>query len=96
MADDRKPNVLIFFCDQLRLDLLGCYGGTLVRTPHIDALARDSAVFERAYTPTAICSPARASQNMFALLTRPGMSIKRKRKVLVEKISNYAMEGTEE
>ena len=56
-----KPNVLIFFCDQLRIDLLGCYAGTLVRTPNIDALAKDAAVFERAYTPTAICSPARAS-----------------------------------
>lgn len=41
-----KSNVLVFFCDQLRLDLLGCYGGTSVHTPHIDALARDSAVFE--------------------------------------------------
>src|SRR5262245_27331301 len=55
------PNVLVVLCDQLRIDLLGCYGGTLVRTPHIDALARDGVLFERAYTPTAICSPARAS-----------------------------------
>ena len=61
MAKHDTPNILVFFCDQLRLDLLGCYGGTLVRTPHIDALARDSALFEHAYTPTAICSPARAS-----------------------------------
>jgi arylsulfatase A-like enzyme len=61
VRSDEKSNVLVFFCDQLRLDLLGCYGGTLVRTPHIDALAGDSTVFERAYTPTAICSPARAS-----------------------------------
>lgn len=57
----RQQNVLVFFCDQLRLDLLGCYGGTRVRTPNLDALARDSAVFERAGTPCALCSPARAS-----------------------------------
>ena len=61
-APSAQPsNVLVFLCDQLRLDLLGCYGGTLVRTPSIDALAADGVVFERAYTPTAICSPARAS-----------------------------------
>jgi arylsulfatase A-like enzyme len=61
-APSAQPsNVLVFLCDQLRIDLLGCYGGTLVRTPHIDALAADGVVFERAYTPTAICSPARAS-----------------------------------
>ncbi len=61
MADASKPNVLIFLCDQLRLDLLACYRETLVRTPNISALAQDSCVFERAYTPCAICSPARAS-----------------------------------
>lgn len=61
MAGSSRPNILVFLCDQLRLDLLGCYGGTLVRTPNIDALAGDSTVFDQAYTPTAICSPARAS-----------------------------------
>ncbi|MDE0141532.1 MAG: sulfatase-like hydrolase/transferase [Caldilineaceae bacterium] len=61
MANQSKPNVLIFFCDQLRIDWLACYGETLVRTPNISALAQDSCVFERAYTPCAICSPARAS-----------------------------------
>ncbi|MHB0936585.1 MAG: sulfatase-like hydrolase/transferase [Armatimonadota bacterium] len=61
MARHNTPNILVFFCDQLRIDLLGCYGGTLVRTPNLDALARDAMVFDRAYTPTAICSPARAS-----------------------------------
>lgn len=60
-APSSPSNVLVFLCDQLRIDLLGCYGRGLVRTPNIDALAADGVVFERAYTPTAICSPARAS-----------------------------------
>ena len=54
-------NVVVFVCDELRADLLGCYGGAMVRTPNMDSLAADGAVFENAYTPTAICSPARAS-----------------------------------
>ena len=54
-------NVLVMFCDQLRRDLLGCYGNPLVRTPHIDELAAESVVFDRGYTPVALCSPARAS-----------------------------------
>ena len=61
MADVSKPNVLIFLCDQLRIDLLTCYQETLVRTPNITELAGDSCLFERAYTPLALCSPARAS-----------------------------------
>lgn len=56
-----RPNILVFFCDQLRTDLLGCYGGERVRTRHLDAFAQESVVFERAYTPCALCSPARAS-----------------------------------
>jgi arylsulfatase A-like enzyme len=58
---DQGPNVLVFFCDQLRLDLLGCYGGEFVRTPNIDALSTRGVTFDRAYTPCALCSPARAS-----------------------------------
>ena len=61
MANASKPNVLIILCDQLRFDLLTCYQETPVRTPNITALAGDSCLFERAYTPIALCSPARAS-----------------------------------
>ncbi len=56
-----SSNVLVFFCDQLRIVLLGAYGGDFVRTPNLDALAEQGVVFERAYTPCPLCSPARAS-----------------------------------
>ena len=32
-ARTTRPNVLVFFCDQLRPDIIGCYGGNMVRTP---------------------------------------------------------------
>lgn len=60
-SNEKKQNVVVFFCDQLRLDILSCYGGRVVRTQNLQHLADDSVVFDRAYTPTAICSPARAS-----------------------------------
>ena len=60
-ARTTRPNVLVFFCDQLRPDIIGCYGGNMVRTPNMDALAADGTLFENGFTPTAICSPARAS-----------------------------------
>lgn len=58
---NQPGNVLVMICDQLRRDLLGCYGNKQVQTPNIDALAADGTVFDRAYTPVGICSPARAS-----------------------------------
>ena len=54
-------NVLSILTDQHRTDTLGCYGNPVVRTPHLDALAGSGTRFDRWYTPSAICTPARAS-----------------------------------
>ena len=54
-----KPNILLIMCDQLRASALGCYGNSVVKTPWIDSLARDGVVFDRAYTQTPVCVPAR-------------------------------------
>lgn len=55
----RRPNILFINLDQLRYDCLGCTGHPLVKTPHIDALARSGVQFAAAYTPFPLCSPAR-------------------------------------
>ncbi|KAB8164664.1 sulfatase-like hydrolase/transferase [Streptomyces sp. 3MP-14] len=54
-------NVLFLMTDQHRVDTLGCYGNPTVATPHLDRLAASGTRFDRFYTPTAICTPARAS-----------------------------------
>ncbi len=55
------PNVLFILCDDLRPDALGCYGSAHVKTPHIDALAKDGVRFANAFCTTSLCSPSRAS-----------------------------------
>ncbi|GAA1779027.1 sulfatase-like hydrolase/transferase [Streptomonospora arabica] len=54
-------NLLFLMTDQHRVDTLGCYGNPHVATPNIDRLASTGTRFDRCYTPTAICTPARAS-----------------------------------
>ncbi|MFN3240125.1 MAG: sulfatase-like hydrolase/transferase [Planctomycetota bacterium] len=58
-AQDR-PNVLWIYVEDL-CDWLGCYGDELAQTPTIDALAARGARFERAYMPSAVCSPTRSA-----------------------------------
>lgn len=55
------PNVILIMCDQLRYDCLGFAGHPLVKTPHLDRLAERGVVFDTAYCPSPVCSPARAS-----------------------------------
>ncbi len=54
-----RPNILFINLDQLRYDCLGCTGHPLLKTPHIDALARSGLQFDSAYTPFPVCSPVR-------------------------------------
>ncbi|MFE7030588.1 sulfatase-like hydrolase/transferase [Streptomyces sp. NPDC057621] len=54
-------NLLFLMTDQHRVDTLGCYGNPHVATPNLDRLAATGTRFDRFYTPTAICTPARAS-----------------------------------
>ena len=61
MTETRRPNFLLFIADQLRADHLGCYGNRVVRTPHIDRVARGGFVAERFYVASPICMPNRAS-----------------------------------
>jgi arylsulfatase A-like enzyme len=57
----RAPNVLLLIFDKCRADAIGAYGGSEPRTPRLDELAATSVRFDHAYTPQALCGPARAS-----------------------------------
>lgn len=54
-----KPNILFIMCDQLRYDCVGYSGKYPIKTPNIDALAKDGVFFENAYTTNPVCAPAR-------------------------------------
>jgi len=59
-VDETRPNIVVLLSDQERYDL-SRPGNDAVATPNIDRLSREGVRFENAYTPTSICSPARAS-----------------------------------
>ena len=55
------PNILFVFTDQQRYDSIAALGNPVIRTPAFDRLAREGTVFERCYTPSPVCVPARLS-----------------------------------
>ena len=54
----RQPNVVLIALDTQRADHLGCYGYHRDTSPNIDALAKQSVVFERCYAPNIPTHPS--------------------------------------
>lgn len=57
----RQPNILLFVTDDHGQWASGPYGNQEVVTPNLDRLAASGVVMENAFTPTPVCSAARAS-----------------------------------
>ena len=57
----RRRNILFITVDQQRFDAIGVLGGTIARTPVLDALGRDGVVFPRAFVHNVVCMPSRAT-----------------------------------
>ncbi len=53
--------ILFVTTDQQRYDALGCNGGTVARTPVVDALAAEGRRYTRAHPQNVVCMPSRAT-----------------------------------
>jgi arylsulfatase A-like enzyme len=58
---NKKPNLLFIMTDQQRFDAMSIAGNKVLKTPNLDRLAKQGARFKNAYTPCAVCGPARSS-----------------------------------
>ncbi|RLD70065.1 MAG: arylsulfatase [Bacteroidetes bacterium] len=62
--EEKLPNVILIYADDLGYGDVGAYGATEIRTPNIDRLAEGGVRFTNGYASSATCSPSR-----YALLT---------------------------
>ncbi|MEJ6580868.1 MAG: arylsulfatase [Akkermansiaceae bacterium] len=58
-SEERLPNVVLIFADDLGYGDLGCYGATKLKTPNIDRLAAEGRRFIDAHSSSAVCTPSR-------------------------------------
>lgn len=56
----QRPNVVIIVSDDHAFQTIGAYGGKYNASPNIDRIAREGAVFNKAYVTNSICGPSRA------------------------------------
>src|SRR4051812_25252116 len=57
----KQPNVVMIISDDQAWTDFGFMGHPVIRTPHLDRLASQSAVFKRGYVPTSLCRPSLAT-----------------------------------
>ena len=88
----RKPNFLIILIDDLRFDEFGAGGHPYMKTPNIDRIAREGAIFERAFHTTPICSPNRASVLTGQYASRHGIIDNVARDAASHRLPNYHLE----
>ncbi|MFG6686069.1 sulfatase-like hydrolase/transferase [Mariniflexile sp. HNIBRBA6329] len=56
----QQPNILWIVCEDIS-PTLSFYGDHTAKTPNLDALAKESMVYENAYSVVGVCAPSRSS-----------------------------------
>jgi arylsulfatase A-like enzyme len=59
-ARQKRANIVMFISDDHGIDFVGCYGNKDVRTPNIDALAKEGMLFRNVFAASPTCAPSRS------------------------------------
>ena len=68
-----RPNIIVIVADDLRWDALGYAGNRIIKTPHLDQLARTGTQFRRHFVTSSICNVSRATMFTGQYLRRHGI-----------------------
>jgi len=72
-----KPNIVFILADDIGYGDVGCYGATMVKTPHIDQIAAQGCRFTDAHSPASTCTPTRRAlmTGVYSWRQKPGSAI---------------------
>ena len=55
-----RPNIVFIMSDDHAYQAISAYGHGLNKTPNIDRIAKEGAIFNRGFVTNSICAPSRA------------------------------------
>ena len=61
VAQREKPNIIMLMSDDQGWGDVGFNGNKVLKTPHLDKMAKEGVTFERFYAVSPLCSPTRGS-----------------------------------
>ncbi len=94
-AEDRPPNVIIIFCDNLGYGDIEPFGSTLHRTPHLNRMAREGRKFTHFCVTAGVCTPSRASLITGCYSQRVGMHNNPRDGQVLRPVSPYGLNPSE-
>src|SRR5437773_6466272 len=56
-----RPNIIFILMDDMRWDCMSCAGHPFIKTPNLDRIAREGAMFNNFFVTLPLCSPSRSS-----------------------------------
>lgn len=74
LGQEKPPNVIVIFVDDLGYGDLSSFGHPTIRTPHIDQMAQEGVKLTQFYVGASICTPSRAALLTGRLPIRSGMA----------------------
>ena len=78
-GQDRPPNFVVIFADDLGYGDLGVYGHPTISTPRLDRMAAEGMRFTQFYASDNVCTPSRAGLITGRYAVRSGMTSKKAR-----------------
>lgn len=60
-ANTNRPNILFIISDDHAYQEIGVYGSKIAKTPNIDRIAKEGAIFKNSFVTNSLCGPSRAT-----------------------------------